>query len=98
MAKKSASKSNLRAAGLFFNIICVFVICSLYFDCRQLDSISPELVDALNDVWDKQLSMLDWDEVSAEDIKSQFCFVIFVMCAYVVCKYLSCVVELNVLQ
>ena len=76
----------------------MFVICSLYFDCRQLDSISPEVVDALNDVWDKQLSMLDWDEVSAEDIKSQFCFVIFVMCAYVVCKYLSCVVELNVLQ
>ena len=47
-----------------------FVICSWCFDCRQLDHVTPEIVDALNDVWDKQLSLPDWDEVSAEEDKS----------------------------
>ena len=75
--------------------LLVYSLFFYYIHCRELE-VTPEVVDALNDVWDKQLSMLDWDEVSAEDIKSPF--FIFVMCAYVVCQHLACVVELDLLQ
>ena len=95
--KEVAKKKHFEGIRFLF-ITCVFVICSLYFDCRQLDNISPEVVDALNDVWDTQVSMLDWDQVTIEDAKSPFFFLIFVMCAYAVCQHLACVVELNLLQ
>ena len=61
-------------------MICVSVICSWCLDCRQLENITPEIVDALNDVWDKQLSMLDWDGVSAEYIKSPCLSCVHILC------------------
>ena len=82
----------------FFFMTCVFVICSLCFDCMQLDNVTPEIVDALNGVWDKQLSMLDWDEASAEEAKSPLICSMVVMCAYVVCQHLACVFKFDVLQ